>query len=124
ELQEQFPNPSHPLVAVHPVTGRRVLFCNAQFTVKIKGLKEDESQMILNYLYGRAAIPEFQLRVKWEPDMVVMWDNRSTQHYAPHDYYPQRRTMNRVTIAGTPIAGVTGPYTPEEGVAPLPDGHH
>ncbi|TFZ07637.1 TauD/TfdA dioxygenase family protein [Ramlibacter humi] len=124
ELQEQFPNPSHPLVAVHPVTGRRVLYCNAQFTVKIKGLKDDESQMVLNYLYGRAAIPEFQLRVRWQPDMLVMWDNRSTQHYAPHDYYPQRRTMNRVTIAGTRIVGVQGPYTPEEGVAPLPDGHH
>jgi taurine dioxygenase len=124
ELEQQFPNPSHPLVRLHPVTGRRVLNCNAQFTVKIKGLKDDESQMILNYLYARAAIPEFQLRVKWQPNTVVMWDNRSTQHYAPHDYYPQRRTMNRVTVCGEPVVGVTGPYTPEEGVAPLPDGHH
>lgn len=123
ELEREFPNPSHPLVRVHPVTGRRILNCNAQFTTHIKGLKPDESQMILNYLYGRAAIPEFQLRVKWQPHTVVMWDNRSTQHYAPHDYYPQRRTMNRVTIAGDDVVGVTGDYTPEEGVAPLPDGH-
>jgi taurine dioxygenase len=124
EIEQQFPNPSHPVVRLHPVTRRRVLNVNAQFVTKIKGLKDDESQMILNYLYARAAIPEFQLRVKWQPDMVVMWDNRSTQHYAPHDYYPQRRTMNRVTICGEPVEGVTGAYTPEEGVAPLPDGHH
>lgn len=124
ELEREYPNPSHPLVRVHPVTGRRILNVNAQFTVKIKGLKDEESQMILQYLYGRAQVPEFQLRVKWQPNTVVMWDNRATQHYAPHDYFPQRRTMERVTVCGEPVVGVTGPYTPEEGVAPLPDGHH
>ena len=124
ELERQFPNPSHPVVRIHPVTGRRALNVNAQFTVRINGLKEDESNMILQYLYSRAQIPEFQLRVKWEPHMVVMWDNRSTHHYAPHDYYPQRRTMNRVTIAGEAVQGVTGGYAPEQGVEPLPDGHN
>jgi taurine dioxygenase len=124
ELEREYPNPSHPVVRVHPVTGRRVLNVNAQFTVKIKGLKDDESQMILNYLYSRAQIPEYQLRVKWAPHTIVMWDNRSTHHYAPHDYYPQRRTMNRVTVTGDEVRGVTGAYTPEEGVEPLPDGHN
>lgn len=123
ELEREYPNPSHPLVRIHPLSGRRVLNANAQFVTCIKGLKEEESQMILQYLYSRAQVPEFQLRVKWQPNTMVMWDNRSTQHYAPHDYYPQRRTMNRVTICGEPVVGVTGPYTPEEGVAPLPDGH-
>jgi taurine dioxygenase len=122
ELEREFPNPSHPVVRVHPVSGRRLINVNAQFTTKIKGLKDDESQMILQYLYSRAQIPEYQLRVKWEPHTIVMWDNRATQHYAPHDYYPQRRTHNRVTIKGDPVRGVTGAYTPEEGVAPLPDG--
>lgn len=124
ELERAFPNPSHPVVRVHPVTGRRVINVNAQFTTKIKGLGADESTMLLNYLYDRAKTPEFQLRVKWEPDTVVMWDNRSVHHYAPHDYYPQRRTMNRITVAGEPVEGVVGPYVPEEGVEPLPDGHH
>jgi taurine dioxygenase len=124
ELERQFPNPAHPVVRVHPITGRRLINVNAQFTVSIQGLKDDESRMVLQYLYGRAQIPEFQLRVRWAPNTVVMWDNRSTQHYAPHDYYPQRRTMNRVTVAGDAVQGVSGPYTPEEGVAPLPDGHH
>ena len=122
-LEALYPNASHPVVSLHPLSGRRVLNVNAQFVVRIKGLKEEESNLILQYLYSRAQIPEFQLRVQWEPDTVVMWDNRSTQHYAPHDYYPQRRTMNRVTICGEPVRGVSGAYTPQEGVEPLPDGH-
>ena len=122
EIETRFPNPWHPVVRVHPVTGRRILNVNAQFCVRLKGLKDDESNMILQYLYSRAAIPEYQLRVKWQPNTIVMWDNRLVQHYAPHDYYPQRRTMERVTVAGDPVIGVSGPYTPEEGVGPLPDG--
>jgi len=121
-LEQQFPNPWHPVVRVHPVTGRRILNVNPQFTVRIRGLKDDESQMILNYLYGRAQVPEYQMRVSWRPNTVVMWDNRSVHHYAPHDYYPQRRTMERVTVAGDPVVGVSGPYTAEQGVAALPDG--
>lgn len=121
EIEKQFPNPWHPVVRVHPVTGRRSIFVNAQFTVAIRDMAEAESQNLLNYLYGRATIPEYQLRVKWEPDMVVMWDNRSVQHYASHDYYPQRRTMERITVAGDAVRGVEGDYTPED--FRLPDGH-
>jgi taurine dioxygenase len=105
------------------VSGRRVLNVNPQFTVRLRGLKDDESQTVLNFLYDRAKIPEYQMRVRWTPNTVLVWDNRSVQHYAPHDYYPQRRTMDRLTIAGEPVGGVTGPYTPEAGVEPLPDGH-
>ncbi len=122
ELERQFPNPWHPVVRVHPESGRRVINVNQQFTVKIRGLGDEESRMILQFLYDQAKIPELQLRVRWAPNTVVIWDNRSVHHYAPHDYYPQRRTMERVTIAGEPVIGVTGAYTPEEGVAPLPNG--
>ncbi len=122
EIEARFPNPWHPVVRVHPVSGRRILNVNAQFCVKLRGLRDDESSMILQYLYSRAAIPEYQLRVRWAPNTVVMWDNRSVQHYAAHDYYPQRRTMERVTVAGDPVIGVSGPYTPEENIEPLPDG--
>lgn len=123
EIEAQFPNPWHPVVRLHPVSGRRILNVNPQFTVRLKGLKEDESATILKYLYDQAKVPEYQLRVRWEPHTIVMWDNRSVHHYAPHDYYPQRRTMERITIAGDPVIGVAGPYTAEEGVGPLPDGH-
>jgi len=120
-IERQFPNPLHPVVRIHPDSGRRLLNVNAQFTVRINGLKEEESALILQYLYRRAHVPEYQLRVRWQPDTIVIWDNRSVQHYAPHDYYPQRRTMDRVTVAGEPVVGVNEPYSREE-VAALPDG--
>ncbi len=113
EIEDRFPNPLHPVVRVHPVSGRRILNVNPQFTVRIAGMKEDESRSVLEFLFRQAHMPEYQLRVRWQPDTVVMWDNRSVQHYASHDYYPQRRTMERVTIAGDKVVGVTGDYTPE-----------
>ena len=74
-------------------------------------MKQDESDALLEFLYRQAAIPEHQLRVKWKPNTLVMWDNRSVQHYASHDYYPARRTMERVTVKGDERPrGVEGPY--------------
>ena len=113
KLEDDFPNPWHPVVRVHPVSGRRVLYVNRQFCVRIKGLKSDESDALLEFLYRQATIPEYQLRVKWQPNTLVMWDNRSVQHYAVHDYYPARRTMERVTVIGDRPVGVMGPYTPD-----------
>ncbi|TAL81179.1 MAG: hypothetical protein EPN46_07105 [Candidimonas sp.] len=121
ELEIEYPKRWHPVVRVHPVTQRRILNVNPQFTLQLRDLRADESEAILNHLYSRAAIPEYQLRVKWEPNTVVMWDNRSVQHYAPHDYYPQRRTMERVTVAGDNVVGVSGLYE-KEAVDALPDG--
>ena len=112
-LEDQFPNPWHPVVRVHPVSGRRVIYVNPQFAIRIRGLKDDESHALLQFLFAQAAVPEYQLRVKWQPDTMVLWDNRSVQHYAPHDYYPQRRSMERVTISGDIPVGVTGAYTAE-----------
>ncbi len=113
KLEDDFHNPWHPVVRVHPVSGRRVLYVNRQFCVRIKGLKSDESDALLEFLYRQATIPEYQLRVKWQPNTLVIWDNRSVQHYAVHDYYPARRTMERVTVIGDRPVGVTGPYTPD-----------
>ena len=124
ELEAKYPNPWHPVVRLHPESGRRLINVNAQFTTKIRDMKDDESDMLLNYLYARAKIPEVQCRVRWQPNTLVMWDNRAVQHYAPHDYYPQRRTMERVTITGDDIVGVDGHYSPEVGVERLPDGKH
>ena len=102
----QFPPQVHPVVRVHPVTGRRVLFVNPQFTVAIKDMEERESRSLLDTLFQQALIPEYQFRLRWAPHTVAMWDNRATQHYAVHDYYPQRRYMDRVTIRGGPVQGV------------------
>ena len=113
EIEDEFPNPWHPVVRVHPVSGRRAIYVNPQFTLRIRDLKDDESSALLGFLYAQASVPEYQLRVKWQVDTVVLWDNRSVQHYAPHDYYPQRRTMERVTITGDVPIGVSGEYSAE-----------
>ncbi len=113
EIEDQFPNVWHPVVRVHPVSGQRALFVSKQFTLRIKDLDDEESDAILRFLIRQAHRPEYQLRVKWAPHSVVMWDNRSTQHYASFDYYPQRRKMERVTMAGDRPFGPKEPYTPE-----------
>ena len=100
EMEERFPNPIHPVVRTHPVSGRKMLFVNEQFTVAIKGMRNDESLALLDLLCAQARTPEYQFRFRWEPNSMVFWDNRPTQHYAANDYYPQRRTMHRITIKG------------------------
>jgi len=94
------------VVRVHPVSGRRILFVNPQFTIAIKDMDERESRSLLDTLFHQVLIPEYQFRFHWAPHTIAMWDNRSTQHYAVNDYYPQRRFMDRVTIRGGPVVGV------------------
>jgi taurine dioxygenase len=101
-----YPQQAHPVVRIHPVSGRKVLFVNPQFTIAIKDMDERESRSLLDLLFQQALIPEYQLRLRWAPNTIAMWDNRSVQHYAIHDYYPQRRFMERVTIRGGPVMGV------------------
>ena len=79
---------------------------NPQFTLGINGMEEREGRALLDQLFHQALVPEYQFRMHWTPHTIAMWDNRSTQHYAVHDYYPQRRYMERVTIKGGPVTGV------------------
>jgi taurine dioxygenase len=100
KLEELFPNPSHPVVRTHPVTGRKCIYVNPQFTVRIEELEPEENRAILQVLYAQVHVPEVQFRVRWAPATIVFWDNRSTQHYAANDYYPERRRMERTAVVG------------------------
>jgi taurine dioxygenase len=100
KMEELYPNPSHPVVRTHPVTGRKCIYVNPQFTVRIEGLEPDESRAILEVLFAQAQVPEYQFRLRWAPGDIVFWDNRSTQHYAANDYYPDRRRMERTAVVG------------------------
>ncbi|HSC80818.1 MAG TPA: taurine dioxygenase [Chitinolyticbacter sp.] len=91
---------SHPVIRIHPVTGRKALFVNEGFTLRINELPPRESEALLVFLYAHVARPEFTVRWRWQVNDVAFWDNRITQHYAVADYLPARRVMHRATILG------------------------
>src|ERR1700749_2360401 len=100
--EDQYPAVTHPVVTVHPEPGRKVGFVNPQFTLRIRGMADDESRSLLDLLFRKTATHEYQYRHHWKPNTLLIWDNRSTQHSALHDYYPKRRHLLRVTVSGSP----------------------
>ncbi len=109
-LHAQFPDAEHPVVRTHPETGEKILFVNA-FTTHFTNFHNSENvrygqdyapgaQHLLQYLIAQAHIPEYQVRWRWTPDSIAIWDNRSTQHYAVMDYPPCHRKMERAGIIG------------------------
>ena len=100
EILERHPPQHHPVVRTHPESGRKSLYVNIAFTDHIVGMDREESDKLLGFLQDRANRPEYQVRLKWQPGTIAFWDNRASQHYAVSDYWPQRRVMERVTVAG------------------------
>lgn len=94
----------HPLVRIHPVTNKKYLFLNREFGRKIVELKQEESDVLLNFLYHHVeSSHDLQLRANWEPNTVVMWDNRSTVHTPVMDWDPESplvRHAVRLSVQG------------------------
>jgi taurine dioxygenase len=97
----------HPVVRVHPATGRPGLFVNRLNTRRIDGWSEAESAPLLEYLFAHSTRPEFTCRFRWRTGSVALWDNRCVQHLAIADYDGRRRVMQRVTICGDRPYGLT-----------------
>jgi taurine dioxygenase len=109
-LKAQYPDAEHPVVRTHPETGEKILFVNG-FTTHLTNFHTAANvrygqdyapgaAQLLQFLISQAQIPEYQVRWRWRPDSVAMWDNRSTQHYAVMDYPPCHRKMERAGIVG------------------------
>jgi taurine dioxygenase len=90
----------HPVIRTHPESGRKSIYVNQMFTQRIVGLATGESRALLHFLYEHCVRPELTCRLRWQPNNLTMWDNRSVQHYAIDDYQQFERLMLRVTICG------------------------
>jgi taurine dioxygenase len=106
-----FPPMTHPVVRTHPESGEKILYVNEGFTTHLANFAEVFEMGVgfdfkvaeldlLQLLLRQAAVPEYQMRLRWQPDTLVIWDNRSTQHYAIQDYFPAVRRMMRATVVG------------------------
>lgn len=99
--RKNLPLVEHPLVTVHPETGRRILYVNPLFLSHVKELAREESDVLLGYLFRHCEKPEFSCRLRWQKNTVAFWDNRCTIHKVVNDYWPKQRTMHRIGIEST-----------------------
>ena len=101
--QDLIDNPpvEHPVICTHPVTGKKLIYVNGLFTLKIKSLTDSESSELLKFLCDHIKKEKYQCRFSWEIDSIAFWDNRSVIHKPDNDYWPQLRRMERITIDNT-----------------------
>jgi alpha-ketoglutarate-dependent taurine dioxygenase len=100
DLRRKIAGSAHPLVRTHPVTGEKALYVDSAYAIGIEGMLPEESAPILRYLAEHIMQPAFSCRLRWEADMLVLWDNRLCIHQAYNDYQGYRRELYRTTVAG------------------------
>lgn len=112
-MRQKYPPAVHPVVRTHPETGEKILYVNEAFTTYLANYGHKTAQQyrigfdyklaemdLLQYLFRQAQAPEYQVRLRWQPNTIAFWDNRACQHYAVQDYFPAPRHMMRATIIG------------------------
>ena len=100
ELQRKLRGSVHPMVRTHPVTGETALYVDSTYAIAIDGMTQDEAAPILGFLCDHLVQHAFTCRLRWEPDMLVVWDNRLCVHQAFNDYQGHRRELYRTTVVG------------------------
>lgn len=98
-LKQKLAGAAHPIIRQHPVTGEQALMVDQEYTAGIEGMKKQEAAPLLGYLLDHVTQPAFTCRMRWEPDMLVLWDNRLCVHQAFNDYQGYRRELYRTTLA-------------------------
>ncbi|MGV0036028.1 MAG: TauD/TfdA dioxygenase family protein [Candidatus Azotimanducaceae bacterium WSBS_2022_MAG_OTU7] len=98
----------HPVVRVHPLTGKKVLYVNEHFTRRIVEMNATESEAVLGYLTRWVSNPRFTVRYNWQPGTIGIWDNRCTQHFVLNDFEGER-IIQRVTVVGDQVQGDGAP---------------
>ena len=98
--EERHFSAEHPVVRTHPETGRKALYVNVAHTVGIKGMTDEESKPLLQFLFQHQVKPEFTCRFVWSVGAIAFWDNRCVQHNPVNDYNGFRRVMQRITLKG------------------------
>jgi taurine dioxygenase len=110
EVRRNTPPVAHPMVRVHPETGRRALYVNEMTTADIVGMRREEAQPILDYLFAHSVRPEFTYRHRWRVGDIIAWDNRCTMHLALDDYdIDVPRRLYRTTLLGEPSGHLVEP---------------
>lgn len=104
---EGTPKAVHPLICRHPESGKKLIYISNSFTKRIVELSDEESEMVLGYLFDHCIRPEWSMRFHWKPHSIAFWDNRCVRHRAIADYLPHERSGYRVQIEGVaaPVAG-------------------
>jgi taurine dioxygenase len=101
-IRDQFPGARHPVVTLHPVTNRKVLFVNPGFTKSIVGLHERESDALLGFLFDHINQPRFHCRYHWAVGDIAIWDERATVHQGEGAFWPEPRLLHRICAGNAP----------------------
>jgi taurine dioxygenase len=97
-IMQQYPPTVHPVVQIHPETGRRILYVSLAYTARILDVPTNESFALIKLLSDQNLAPEHQCRFRWAKNSIAIWDNRAVQHYACFDYLGDYRELHRVTV--------------------------